>query len=334
MGTDQAGQFGLFGQGVTPSGRSIDPVACDRAVTDLASRLPATLRLGTSSWSFPGWAGLVYEGETSEAKLAQSGLPAYSAHPLHRTVGLDRAFYRVPSINEYRGLAASVPEGFRFLVKAWRAVTDPTDWGGNTADQNRFLDAALAEDQIVAPSVLGLGPTLGPLLFQFPPLGLTQSDIGSFLGRLDAFLERLPRRDNGPLYAVELRDSVVFREHWAVELATILRSQRVALGFAHHPRLPSIDEQRAAMERGGWPVEAQPACVCRWLLRQGLGYVEAKEMYFPFKQLRDPDPVTRRLVADLARAALGEGLETWVIINNKAEGSAPRSVHELANEIA
>lgn len=335
MPREPGDQMGLFGQGVTPSGASIDPVPVDDDERAIAAKLPVNLRLGTSSWSFPGWAGLVYASETSEAKLAQSGLPAYAAHPLHRTVGLDRAFYRVPTIEQYRGLAAQAPEGFKFLVKAWRAVTDPTEWGGETG---HFLDPRIAEDAVVAPTVLGLGDPrhdrLGPIVFQFPPLGLTGSDAGRFLGQLDAFLAALPRRGRGPLYAVEVRDRVLLEERWSIELAGVLLEHRVAFGFAHHPRLPAIDAQRSAMDRGGWAVEAQPACVCRWLLRHGLGYVEAKERYAPFKELREPDGTTRKLVAGLARAAVGAGLATWVIANNKAEGSAPLTVRELGREIA
>ncbi|MEM7755526.1 MAG: DUF72 domain-containing protein [Planctomycetota bacterium] len=335
-------QMGLFGQGVTASGTSIDPAPTDDDVRTLGERLPAGLRLGTSSWSFPGWAGLVYASEASEAKLAQGGLPAYSAHPLHGTVGLDRSFYRVPTIEQYRGLAGQVPVGFRFLVKAWRAVTDPAEAeGGATVHRSwsqpaveTFLDARFAEDRVVAPAVLGLGDRLGPIVFQFPPLGLARGDVGGFLRKLDGFLGGLPRRDLGPLYAAEFRDSAVFENRWAGELAASLRAHNVALGFAHHPRLPKIDEQRSAMDAGEWPVEAQPACVCRWLLRHGLGYVEAKERFAPFQELREPDGVTRRQVADLARAALGAGRETWVIANNKAEGSAPLTVRELAREVA
>lgn len=35
----------------------------------VAERLPDALRLGTSSWSFPGWAGIVYDRPASERQL-------------------------------------------------------------------------------------------------------------------------------------------------------------------------------------------------------------------------------------------------------------------------
>src|SRR5262245_693991 len=56
-----------------------------------AERLPPGVRIGTSSWSFPGWSGIVYDGHPSQARLARGGLRAYARHPLLRTVGLDRS---------------------------------------------------------------------------------------------------------------------------------------------------------------------------------------------------------------------------------------------------
>jgi hypothetical protein len=58
----------------------------------LAARLPPELHFGTSSWSFPGWRGLVYSGTRSQASLAREGCgvnPASTA----TTVGVDRNYY-------------------------------------------------------------------------------------------------------------------------------------------------------------------------------------------------------------------------------------------------
>ena len=39
-------------------------------VTALGARIPADVRVGTSSWSVPGWAGLVYRRARGQAELA------------------------------------------------------------------------------------------------------------------------------------------------------------------------------------------------------------------------------------------------------------------------
>lgn len=90
------GQLSLFGD--EPERPAADRLAVGSAeitthVRTVAAALPAAIRLGTSSWSFPGWTGLVYAPSArtgrphAEATLAKAGLPAYAAHPLLRTEG-------------------------------------------------------------------------------------------------------------------------------------------------------------------------------------------------------------------------------------------------------
>ncbi|MEY3337111.1 MAG: hypothetical protein RL245_103, partial [Pseudomonadota bacterium] len=45
-------------------------------VRSLAGHLPHGVRFGTSTWSFPGWQGLVYGGDYDETKLSREGLSA------------------------------------------------------------------------------------------------------------------------------------------------------------------------------------------------------------------------------------------------------------------
>jgi hypothetical protein len=73
--------------------------------------------------------------------------------------------------------------------------------------------------------------------------------------------------------------------------------------------------------------------VMRWMLRANHRYGEAKDLYAPFDRLVEPDDASRDGLARLARAALGAGLGVWIIVNNKAEGSSPRSVERLAQRI-
>ena len=78
-------QLTLFGDAGEPPGRDrsphgVAPAAVADELRALAARLPTTLHLGTSSWSFPGWAGIVYDGAASTTALARRGLmPAPAA---------------------------------------------------------------------------------------------------------------------------------------------------------------------------------------------------------------------------------------------------------------
>ena len=128
----------------------------------LAARLPPRLRLGTSSWHFPGWAGLVWAGDHAESKLSKEGLSAYGQHPLLGTVSLDRAFYRPLTASQYAKYAAQVPPGFRFVVKAPALVCDAlvrAEDGRGMAPNAAFLNTDLAVQEFIQPALEGLAET-------------------------------------------------------------------------------------------------------------------------------------------------------------------------------
>ena len=121
--------------------------------------------------------------------------------------------------------------------------------------------------------------------------------------------------------AVELRDA----ELVSPALADLLREHGARYALGLHDRMPPIDGQ-LPMLRALWPGDL----VCRWNLQRGQRYAEARDAWAPFDRLRAPDPATRGTLARVVRATLDAGHRAFVTINNKAEGSAPASVRELA----
>jgi len=294
-------------------------------VAALAGRLPSGLYLGGSTWSFPGWAGLVYDRPHPAARLARHGLAAYARHPLLRAVGIDRTHYRPLPAEELADYAAAVPPDFLFLVKAHEACTlarfpDHARYGAERGQPNPlFLDAAYAAAEVVAPYVEGLGARGGALLFQFAP-----QELGSprrFAARLHAFLAALPR---GPRYAVELRNRELLTGDYAAALA--------AAGACHcinlHPRMPGVRVQAHLTRAAGGPL--QPG---RWLLGAGATYEAAGRRFAPFNRLQAPDQGARRAWAELARAVLAAGRQLLLTVNNNAEGCAPLSIVALVEEL-
>jgi len=342
---DPEGQGFLFGEPPPiRKGGAVELAAAATAWLELGRRLPGSLRLGISSWAFPGWDGIVYGQSHAEAKLAADGLLAYSRHPLLRTVGLDRAFYRPPSLDDFRRLASQVPQGFRFLIKAYQGLTRPFadaagrthgDTRGRTQASDVFLDASFAVHEVVSPALRGLGEACGPIVLQFPPMDL--KPLGgerAFLTRLGRFLERVTADPaaRGATRGVEVR-------HRGLVSPTHARDFVEALGPAvpvliGHPTMPGIAEQAACLDAAGCPPPSplRPRVV-RWLLRPNLQYQEARDLYAPFNRLAEEDPRTRREVAACVADAIRAASDAYVIINNKAEGSAPLSAIELAREV-
>ena len=298
------------------------PADADPEVRRLASLLPGAIRLGTSSWAFPGWRGTVYDQRLPEDQLAREGLAAYARHPLLRTVGIDRSFYAALPEADFRRYAQQVPEAFRFLVKAPQSLTSERLFDRREPSPH-FLDARAARDLFIEPCTAGLGSKAGPLVFQFPPLRreFTRGRRTAFADRLARFLGDLPR---GPVYAVEFRD----RELLASEVMQALAAAGARLCLSIHARMPPAPVQAAAAT-----VLGPGPLVLRWNLHAGQAYEAAKARYAPFDRLVDEDPETRMAIARLCRECAAGGEDAWVIANNKAEGSAPLTLVRLARAL-
>lgn len=294
-------------------------------VLDLARRLPAGIRLGASSWHFPGWHGSVWGNTVPPGDLARHGLAVYAQHPLFRAVGIDRAFHAPLSAWQYEAHARQVPDDFRFLVKAPGILTSAWvhgDHATKSAPNAQFLDVDYAIEQFIRPATEGLGAKAGILLFQFSPLGRTLTRAPErFVAQLHDFLERLPK---GPRYAVEMRDARIITRRFFASL----RDTGVHYSVGIHPRMPPVAAQAAAMSGFG----AAPLLV-RWNLRAGYGHDDAERRFAPFDRLIEEDSATRESIARLCVATLAAGQECTVIANNKAEGSAPLTLIKLAQAI-
>jgi uncharacterized protein YecE (DUF72 family) len=321
-------QLDLFGAPEPAAPRKIGPATAPDGFAELAARMPPGLHFGTSSWAYPGWAGIVYDLPYTQQRIAREGLAAYARHPLMRAVGIDRSYYAPLRPGEFAAYAAEVPGDFRFLVKAHEACTMAiwprhARYGKVRGQPNeRFLDPEYAAEVVVAPAVEGLGDKLGPLLFQFAPQDFSALGGARWLvDRLHKFLQALPR---GPLYAVEVRNRDLLSGAYADALADA--------GVCHcinvYPGMPPARAQWARTRQ-----DRAPALVCRWMLHPAMDYERAEARYDPFDALVDEDPNNREELARVCLQAADLGLPTYVIVNNKAEGSSPRTIARLAQRI-
>jgi uncharacterized protein YecE (DUF72 family) len=296
--------------------------------------LPTDIRLGTSSWFFPGWRGLIYEGMHPQTALSKKGLAAYAQIPLLRTVSLDRTFYAPITTVEYARYAAQVPDHFSFVVKAPALVCDAVtrdEEGRGKIPNPHFLDPAIAAREFIVPCLEGLGVKAGPLVFQVSPLPRSLvEDAPLLIERLATFFAALPTEldRQRPLYALELRNA----ELLTPRLMRMLRQAGVRYCIGLHDRMPEVERQETALHALDGDVPGN--LVVRWNLHRGFLYRAALQRYEPFDRLVDEDTETRRILARMATAAFKAGRKIWITANNKAEGSAPLSLLKLAEEIA
>ena len=320
------GQIELFDVPQAPprsARRAVRAATLNASDAQLCLELPKRLYLGTSSWSFPGWSGIVYDRVYNNKQLANEGLTGYASLGPFKTVCIDRGFYGPIRVEEYRRYADSVPDDFRFVVKADGAVTSESQRGAKNWTPNpRFLDAEFASRSIVEPFMEGLGAKAGVLLFQFPPVGHElRRRPPQFSDQLQQFLTALP---SGPLYAVEIRDAELMGP-W---FARSVRESGAHYCVGLHPRMPPLLKQRALMAAA-----SDGPLIVRWNLHPTRGYEEARHHYAPFDRLVDEDRPTRNALAKLCRESLASRRDVFVIANNKAEGSAPLSLLALGRQV-
>lgn len=319
-------QLGLFDR---PDEEASDPAEdAQRELESMRDRLPSKLRFGTSSWTFPGWAGLVYRQRyANQRAFLRDSLGEYAQHPLMRTVGVDRGYYQPVPAEELAAYSRQLPDDFRAAMKVWQRVTMPgfprhPRYGKDAGKENpSFLDAELFAQAVHEPALRGFSRHMGPWIVEIAP-SPSPLDTTWFCEKLDKFLEDAPK--DFP-FSVELRD----RKLLTLQYARTLHKHGASHVFNYWSRMPRIaDQMRVDGLLGASPL------VVRLLLAPGQRYAELKEAYAPFDRLVEPQPEMRQDVVRLVRAALERDIECYVIVNNKAEGSSPLTVRALAELLA
>lgn len=291
---------------------------------DLAARLPEVLLFGTSSWTYPGWKGLVYQRDYPRTGSSAAMLEEYARYPLFRTVGIDSSFYAPPGAAMLDSYARVLPPEFRCVSKVWDRLTmhsfPKARYKAQAGEPNPdFLNAELFIAEVLGPYREHFGDHLGPFVFEFQTIGRAAKLTGlAFADLLDRFFSALPR--DVP-YAVELRN----QEFLVPPYFAVLREHNVAHVFNSWTRMPPVGEQ---LEIPG--AFSAPFTVARILLRPGRTYNEAVDAFAPYDRIQDPNPKLRQDVARLIRQAAALRIPAYILVNNRAEGSAPHTIMAIA----
>ena len=315
FGSPQLGLFGVAEQRARP--------ADDPALQALAAKLPPSLRLGTSSWTFPAWVGLVYaERYRNKASFTRESLREYAAHPLFRTVGIDRSFYNPLSAGElehYAELLQGEPD-FRAMMKVWKDVAARKIDGRFNPN---FLDVGLFREAVLDPALRHFREHLGPLVIEVSP-DRGPVNAAGFAARLAGFLAQVPTDEVS--LAFELRDERLLSRAYLETLA----EHDAAHVFNYWSAMPQLAAQLRWVRGtlGQLPGRHQ---VARLMIPPGLRYADLKEAFDPFDRLHAVQPTMRADVLALIEAALAEGKEVTVIANNKAEGCSPLTIRAIAD---
>jgi uncharacterized protein YecE (DUF72 family) len=297
-------------------------------IAALASQVSPLVQFGTSSWTYPGWKGLIYQRDYPATGAVARQLAEYARWPLFRTVGIDSFFYRPATPATLKSYAEALPEGFRCVSKVWERITahsfnSPRAVAHQGERNLDWLNPALFVNEVLGPMQEHFADHVGPLVFEFQAIGKREARTpAQFFDALDRFFTALPR--SAP-YAVEIRNP----EYLSPPYFAVLRQHNVAHVFNSWTRMPSIGEQLLLHES----ITAD-FTVARALLVPGRKYRDAVDAFSPYTHIQDASPALRGDLAALARTIINLRIPASVIVNNRAEGCSPLTIAAVAELLA
>ena len=144
-------------------------------------------RVGTIGFGYDDWRGVFYPPSTKPNEQLAFYARQYDC------VEIDSTFHAVPPPERFERWAEATPDGFRFALKAPKAITHETLLSDALEPMRSFVHAAQP-----------LGEKLGCVLLQYPP-----TLPGRAWPQVERFLSTLP---GGVRYAVEFRQADFFRD--------------------------------------------------------------------------------------------------------------------------
>ncbi len=277
------------------------------------------LHIGTCSWKYESWRGLVYS-----FKKPINYLEEYSKHYI--TVEIDQWFWSLfgvnkvslPSPHTVQEYLESVPPDFTFTIKIPNSITLTHFYRKSKSDpliiNPHFLSVDLFENFIA--SIETLKPHIGALMFQFEYLN--KQKMASQVEFKDKFTKFFHKIDQSFQYAIEMRNPNYLNEsHFH-----FLNKLNVAHVFLQGYYMPSIVE---IYKR----------------LRSFIKNVTIIRLHGPdrsdiekisggnWNKVLEPKDNELRDIAKIVNDLLNRKINVYVNMNNHYEGSAPLSIRRL-----
>jgi uncharacterized protein YecE (DUF72 family) len=282
----------------------------------------AELRIGTCSWKYPSWQGLVYSGTRNMNYLRE-----YAGK--YNTVEVDQWFWslfaeqsvRLPNPADVQRYRESVPSDFRFTVKAPNSVTLTHFYGraktDPLVDNPHFLSTTLLQKFLF--SLDPLRDLLGPIMFQFEYLNRQKMKSQKhFLEQFGAFVGGLP---SSYQYAVETRNGNLNESYFE-----FLDQHRLIPVLLQGYWMPSITDLYKKWESF---LKRQPVVVIR-LQGPDRGAIE-KETGKTWDRIVAPKDEELPGIVEIVKDLLDDDVNVYVNVNNHYEGCAPLTIDRITS---
>jgi uncharacterized protein YecE (DUF72 family) len=269
------------------------------------------IRIGTCSWKYASWVGLVYSRPEGIDYLAE-----YAARC--SSVEIDQWFWSMPDLTVAEAYAAAVPATFRFSVKAYNGLTwasRSSRKGAGPVPNPRFLSPELLTEFLA-----GLAPLrsrLGVLMLQFEYLNRKKMpSLDEFLERLDAFLSAAPP---GLPIAVETRNANYLTDSYF----TLLKRRGAGHVFLQGYWMPPVT---GVYGKFGDLLAGTSVVRLHGPDREGM----EERTGGSWDRIVTPHDEELTAIAGMVGEMSSRGLDVYLNVNNHYEGSAPLTLEKLA----
>ena len=307
----------------------------DRVAQQVADLVRDGVYIGTSSWKYHGWRGLLYTDDFyfgrsgfSDQRFLKYCLREYAT--VFKTVCVDAAYYRFPEPDQLKEMMELVPDDFRFALKATDTITIKTfpalpRFGTRAGKPNPdFLNASLFTDHFLRVCE-PFKEKISVIIFEFSRFHHSDYTRGKqFVEQLDGFLSQLPRGWN---YGVEIRNETFLHPDYF----DVLEKYNATHVFNSWTEMPPLIDQFNWYH--GWV--RQDLIVARFLLKPGRSYEEAVKAFSPYRQIRDPYPEGREAVIRIIQYCKAEPgkRRAFLYVNNRFEGNALQTIAHVLNKV-
>ena len=285
------------------------------------------LRVGTCSWKYDSWKGLIYK--TEKDYKPYDYLRDYSKH--YTTVEIDQWFWslfpsgaKLPNFETVKIYSESVPDDFLFTIKAPNAITLTHHYAKQSsryqhvANQpnlhflnidllKRFLDTLQAMEN-----------KLGPVMFQFEYLNRQKMpSLKVFIEKLSEFFEHVPKEFE---YAVETRNPNFLKQNFFKFLKDINVSPILLEGY-YMPAISKVTEEL--------DISSDRSLIIRLMGpdRQKIEKLTGEK----WDRIVAPKDESLSSVAHVVEQNVGQGRQVIVNVNNHYEGCAVLTIERLVN---
>ena len=283
------------------------------------------LRIGTCSWKYDSWKGLVYDPDRKYG--SRDYLPDYAK--FFNTVEIDQWFWslfpqgaKLPDSETVRIYADSVPDDFMFTVKVPNSITlthyyakqPPALKKYANRPNPHFLDIELLNRFL--DTLEPMRKKLGPIMFQFEYLNKKKMPSKAvFLERLDEFFDKAPK---GYDYAIETRNP----NYLAEDFFDFLSKRDLGFVLLEGYYMPHIENIVAEHD-----IRTAKFSIVRL---HGPDRQEIEERTSGFwNDIVEPKDEGLRETASIIRQNTERKIMTYVNVNNHYEGCAPLTIQRL-----